>query len=349
MSLDKKGDLKYSTLGKIILVLIIAVILIYATSLISSNSKRGADIAACKAWTVFQSAVKDPVIGRTWKEFQNPCITFKDAAEGNRIEVYKLLSDGMHDVWKMYGEGEIDFFTDRGLGETNCFIGDEITFDKDIGIDSIDMDGFEDYLAHQYPPNADYTYSEFFLRAEDAEIDFGYGNIEINPEDKVYIVFIVHKIKPETLEGNLNLLKKNALKSTGSILGLGLFPKKISGTVTTRLYAAPKGGMQVAQKVFFKGGQTFGNKYFVTTTTKISKLAKVGKGTLITGVVISAATLALQISDQSVMMPSIAIFKGDELTKEDCDHWHYNPRESVFKFSGGDTGGGGAGRGLEDE
>ena len=42
-------------------------------------------------------------------------------------------------------------------------------------------------------------------------------------------------------------------------------------------------------------------------------------------------------------------FRVDELTKEDCDHWHYNPRESVFKFSGGDTGGGGAGRGLEDE
>ena len=118
---DKKGDFKYGTLAKIILVLIIGVIIIYATYMIAVGSGKGADIAACKAWTVFQSSIKDPALGIPLANFQNPCVTFKDTVEGNKLEVYKTLADTMHDTWKMYGQGKIDFFSDWDWFKKNTY------------------------------------------------------------------------------------------------------------------------------------------------------------------------------------------------------------------------------------
>lgn len=329
---DKKGDFKYGTLAKIILVLIMGVIIIYATYMIAVGSGKGADIAACKAWTVFQSSIKDPALGIPLANFQNPCVTFKDTVEGNKLEVYKTLADTMHDTWKMYGEGKVDFFTDRGLGSTSCFIGDEIKIGKaELEGNKMDIDDFEKWLSHNFPPNADYTYSEYFLGTKDAEIDFGSGNMEINKDEKLYIIFSVEKRFPETIQGKFEVLG-NGLWKTGSLL---LFGGAKIGTATT-LTRAPTGGMTVAGK-FYGGGQ-----FMPKTTIKGMNLFTAG--------LLIAGTLSYTGSDQSVMIPSIALLKGNEVIDQSCDSIHYNPKNNLFEgFSGGDFDGKGAGRTLEDE
>jgi hypothetical protein len=318
---DKKGDFKYETLAKIILVLIIGVIIIYATNIIVSGSGKGADIAACKAWTVFQSSIKDPVLGVPLKNFQNPCVTFKDTIKGNKLKIYKTLADTMHDTWKMYGEGKVDFFTDRGLGSTSCFIGDEIKIGKtDLKENKIDIDDFEKWLSHNFPPNADYTYSEYFLGTKDTEIDFGSGEFEMNEDEKLYTVFIVEKRYPSTIEGKLEVLG-NGLWKTGSLL---LFGGAKIGTATT-LTRAPVGGMTVAGKIY-KGGQ-----FMPKTTVKGVNLITIG--------LLVAGTFSYALSDQSVMIPSIAILEGKDVIEQSCDSVHYNPKKNLLEgFSGGDGG-----------
>ena len=330
---DKRGDFKYGTLAKIILVLIIGVIIIYSTSLITGGSKRGVDISACRSWTVFQSSVKDPALGVPLVNFKNPCVTFRDTAEGSRFEVYEVLANAMHDTWRMYSEGKVDFFTDRGLGGTSCFIGSEIKMGKtDIEGGKINIDDFEQWLSHNFPSNADYTYSEYFLGTKDAEIDFGSGDLEIKENEKLYAIFSVEKRLPETIQGKFEVLGEGLLK-TGSLLFLG----GLKAETATTLTRAPKGGMVVGGK-FYKGGQ-----FMPKTLVKSANWLTIG--------VLVAGTFAYVASDKSVMIPSIGLLKGNELIEESCDvPIHYNPEKNIFGgFSEMGFGGRGTGRDLEDE
>ena len=190
---DKKGDFKYGNLAKIILVLIIAIIIIYATATLTAGSKRGADIAACKAWTVFQSSVKVPIVGIQLKDFKNPCVTFKDELKGEEEEVHETIANGMHDTWKMYGEGRIDFFSDWDWLSKNtyCFIGNEIKIIDNKEVKKLNIDKFEKYLSNNYPPNSKYTYAEFLTGTQNTNLDFGIDEIPLNKNDKLYILFTV--------------------------------------------------------------------------------------------------------------------------------------------------------------
>ena len=149
-----------------------------------------------QSWAVTQSAVK--IADIKIKEFSNPCVTFQSKLKGNNEdEVYDILARSMHDVWKMYGQGKVDFYSDWNLGtkKTYCLIGDEITIDKKKlkNVDSINIDEFEEFLSNNYPPNSEETYAVYFTGAENTKLDFGSGDINLNENNKLYVIFTVLK------------------------------------------------------------------------------------------------------------------------------------------------------------
>ena len=193
MFCNKKSQ-TWSTVGKIILILIVAVVILLVVDPLLKGGKRGSDIASCKNWAVLQSAIKEPVTGSKLKELKNPCVTFQDKLEGDEYKSYDIIAKGMYDTWNMYGQGKVDFFSDWGdwfKKNTYCFIGDEIKIDKDR---KFDVDVFEEYLSNNYPPNSEITYAEFFTGAKNTKLDFGSGNIDLKKDEKLYIMFTVKKM-----------------------------------------------------------------------------------------------------------------------------------------------------------
>ena len=106
MLCNKRGD--WSSFRNMIILLLVAAILIPLTYIILNEGSKGAEIASCKNWVILQSAANIQGVIPI-KEITNPCITFQDKAKGNKYEVYETISDGMYNVWNMYGRGEIDF------------------------------------------------------------------------------------------------------------------------------------------------------------------------------------------------------------------------------------------------
>ena len=188
MLYNKKGD--FTDLKNIILVIIVGVILLLIMPLIIKGGSRGSEIAACKNWAVINS-IKDPAIGTIKISTRNPCTTFHDKIKEEE-KAYETLAKGMHDTWKMYGQGKIDFFSDWDWFKKNtyCFVGDEIEIEKDT---TINIDKFEEYLSTTYIPKSEITYNEFFTEAKNTNLDFGSDNIELKKGEKVYVMFAVQK------------------------------------------------------------------------------------------------------------------------------------------------------------
>jgi len=300
MYYNKKGD--WDSFKNIILLLLVAAILIPLTYIILNEGSREAEIAACKNWAILQSATK-VVSGPAGIPIVNinvPCMTFHDEAKKDKDIIYKTIADGMYDVWNMYGRGEIDFLSDKSfLGRLKsnifCFIGDEISFDENTEIKQINIDDFEDYLSHNYPDKSESTYSEFLLNAENADIDFGDGTIEISPSERLYIIYAVEKKASSDLKDVLINTGKGALYSffTISLSKSSLTGKKVTGRVLA-------------------GGKKF--------TGKILS----GKGGLILG---TLGTIGYVASDQSVMIPSLLVIQGDDIIKAGCKEGiHYKPK-----------------------
>lgn len=333
---NKRGA--FTDLKNIILILIVAVILILLSYTLFNEGSRGSDIAACKSFVIFQSAIKDPAMGIPLKELKNPCVTFQDKAEGSKYEVkyeiYDIIAKGMHDVWNMYGSGEIDFLTDKSfLGQFDsnvyCFIGDEISFDK---TQEIDIDDFEYYLSNNYPPKNELTYSEIFMKAENTKIDFGNGLINLDPSEKLYIVYAVEKKSPEDYKDVVANFGKAALFSfigieslKASIPGAKSLSNKKVFTGTLKASRAPAGGITIGSK-FYKGGQFIPANKIAKFGTKI--LGKINTVGLIVGTIGMAAQVT---SDQSVMIPSLMVMTGKDISdyEQGCEPGiHYNPKSS---------------------
>src|SRR3989344_1648214 len=226
MFCNKKSQ-SWSTLGKIILILLVAVVILLVVEPMLKGGEKGSDIAACKNWAVLQSAVKDPVLGVRLAELKNPCVTFQDKAKGDEEEIYDIIASGMYDVWNMYGQGKVDFFSNRiSPLETGsnlyCFIGNEISFDKNIELESLKIDALEEFLSNNYPPNSKATYAEFFTGAKESTIDFGEGDIEINPSEKLYVIFAIEK----KTDFSAKKISTDLLQSVGTIvIGTNLVTK----------------------------------------------------------------------------------------------------------------------------
>ncbi len=189
MLYNKKGD--FTDLKNIILIILVAVVLILIMPTIIKGGSRGSDIASCRNWAAINS-VKDPVAGAIKIDTKNPCTTFQDELNGDKYDMYETLAKGMHDVWKMYGQGKIDFFSDWDWfgKDTYCFVGDEIKIEEDT---TIEINGFKEYLSDTYVPKSEITYAEFLTGAENTKLDFGKDNIELKKDEKLYIMFTVKK------------------------------------------------------------------------------------------------------------------------------------------------------------
>ncbi|MBS3134855.1 hypothetical protein J4406_00575 [Candidatus Woesearchaeota archaeon] len=318
MFCNKKGD--WSSFRKIILLLLTAVILIPLTYLILNEGSRGAEIAACKNWAILQSVTTEIPLA---PDLNNPCMTFQDEAKGIKDEIYETIANGMYDVWNMYGRGEVDFLSDTsflGRFDSNvyCFIGDEISFDKDM---EIDVNDFEYYLSHTYPEKSESTYSEFFMKAENSDIDFGDGTIEITSSEKLYIIYAVEKKARSDWTG---VVENFATSAFASFIGI------------TSIKSIVPGAKSISNKKVFTGTfkqsrDSLGRfaKQSTLTKTRIG-IGKPGSVGLIIG---TLGTIAGVTSDQSVMIPSLLVMQGDEIIKAGCEQGiHYNPKAEKDKL-----------------
>ena len=233
---SNKGD--FSDLKNIILIIFVAVILLLIIDPIIKGGSRGSDIASCKNWAVLQSAIKDPALGIKLKDLKNPCTTFQEELKGKEYDIYETLAKGMHDTWKMYGQGKIDFFSDWDWFEsdTYCFVGDEIKIDKIEEKDKkLNIDKFEEYLSNTYVPKSEITYAEFFTGAENINLDFGSDNIELKKDEKLYVMFTIKKINKELYNElfgfNKEALIKGGIVSGGGCIGGGITGAKIGGII----------------------------------------------------------------------------------------------------------------------
>ena len=355
MFCNKKSQ-SWSTLGKIILILLVAVVILLVVEPILKGGEKGSDIAACKNWAVLQSAVKDPVFGVRLAELKNPCVTFQDKAKGDEEEVYDIIASGMYDVWNMYGQGKVDFFSDKILNPLKtgsnlyCFIGNEISFDKNIELESLKIDVLEEFLSSNYPPNSEVTYAEFFTGAKESTIDFGESNIEINPSEKMYVIFAIEK----KTDFSAKKISTDLLQSVGTIvIGTNLVTKgKLS---PIKLEKVGKGKLGLDELIIKPGSTVYGpatpdleygniipGKKIITPakTKKIFRLpGKVApvlsKASVITlGVMITASTAYDVLSDQSLAYPSLMVVKGEDIVKNGCNSpIYYNPKTQTSRFN----------------
>lgn len=219
MFYNKKG-LAYARLATILLILIGSFFLIKISIDLVSGGKKGAEIAACQSWVVTQSAIKDIQI----MEISNPCVTFQSKLKGNRDEVYDILARSMHDTWKMYGQGKIDFFSEWDFGEkkTHCLIGVEITIDKKkLEVDNINIDEFEEFLSNNYPPNSEETYAVYFTGAKNTKIETitSTNEIDLKNNKKIYSIFTLKKAGIDT-ETKYGKIKGRAFLAVGCAVGV---------------------------------------------------------------------------------------------------------------------------------
>ncbi len=218
--LNRRGDI--NSIVKIILTVIVLIILYnvftygYTTFITSEGSKE-----ACKNWVNLQSisALKE------FHSFESSCVTTEDTIKNVKTEneIYKKLADNMYDCWDEYGQGESDFYSDLITFENGlnaplyCRVCSEIKIDPSLEQSkrSVDIDKFEEYLTNNHPPGTRETYAEFFTKADNAKLNFGSGNLELNPDKKLYIMFTAYKGKAPTTLDQLKDIGGYALESFG--------------------------------------------------------------------------------------------------------------------------------------
>jgi len=295
---DNKGV--WSDLKNILIVLIAGIVLFFLSTTVLHAGEKASDIESCKNWAVLQSSVKVPGVDVKLKDFENPCVTLKDELKGNKFERYNTLANSMYDVWKMYGQGKLDFYSDWDWGKKNtyCLIGDEIEVTDDIKDYSVNIDEFEEYLSDNNVPKSEFTYAEFLTNAKKTELDFGSGNIDLKKGDKIYIIFTVIK-KSEGLT-----LTEGSVIGVGSCAIGGIAGAKI-GTIIGGIIGLGAGSLATAPT----GG-----------------VIGAGTGCLI-GVLGTGISYAVGHSDE--LYPGIILITGENIPslEKKCDGGlHYNPK-----------------------
>lgn len=161
----------------------------YIPFLSGSGSKQ-----ACKNWVDLQSL-------SLFKEFRNlksPCLTYEDTIKNvkDEKEIYKKLADNMYECWDTYGRGEADFYKYIDWSGTKfCRVCSEVKISSDLTQDkrNIDIDKFEQYLTNEHPPNNRDSYAEFLTKVDNAKINFGSGTLSLDPDKRIYTIFMVYK------------------------------------------------------------------------------------------------------------------------------------------------------------
>lgn len=316
--LNKKADVK--AVAEIILVLI-GLLLLYAiiTSGYVPFLEKSGTSQACKNWVNLQSTS----LLEEAHLFKSPCVTTEDTIKSAKTEddIYKKLADNMYECWDTYGRGESDFYSnfDFGSADKYCRICSEIKISSDLPQDkrNVDIDKFEEYLTNNYPPGHKETYAEFFIKAENANIDFGSGKLNLDPEKKLYTAFVVYK--KSTPEDFWKLDSLPTIKELGFGTG-GCVAGAATGFIAGGLASLPSGGVlaPILAPLGAVGGCAFG---------------------FIGGDLLSVTGYS------DYLYPSMTLFEStSDQIQNVCDYVYYKPISSQdnFKGGGGEFGGGGA-------
>ena len=301
--LNKKASWIHEAAPKLILAIIGGIILysVFIYGFLPFISGSGSK-EACKNWANLQST---PIL-KDINTFESSCITTQETIKKakEKKEVYKILADNMYDCWDMYGRGEADFYKsfDFGKADKYCRICSEIKIDPDLkeSLREVDIDEFEKYLNNEKIPRHRETYSEFFLKTQNAQIDFGSGTLKLDPEKGVYTSFVVYKKSTPP-----NFWKLNSLPTVKE-LGFGA------------------GGCIIGAKL---GGIAGGAAGLIAGGLPAPLFAPAGA---IGGCAIGflGGSLVAVIGYSNYLFPSITIFEADpNQIQNACDYVYYKPQK----------------------
>jgi len=296
LSLNKKAD--FNDLKDIIIVLISFIVLTLVAVYLSSFFTSTGSKKACETWVNLQST---PVLKDTLN-LKSSCVTTEITIKNEKKEeIYKNLADNMYDCWDQYGGGDIDFYSDINWfqKDTYCRICSTIKVSSDLEQSrrEFDLDDFEKYLANNNPPGHTESYAEFFVRAKNAQLDFGQGTITLDPSTNLYTIFLVNKGADWSKGGIFN---KFVVIPGATILGIGQIPGASSGIKGL-------GGL-----IKFKSAIPLGG----TITKTAPVLGKTGWGLLI--IYVASAGLAVA-ADGSILHPSLTLLPADSPKIQECD------------------------------
>lgn len=313
IKIKKKGE--WGKLQELILAAIFAVIIIgFLLPQISSIITTGSNTQACKTWVTLQSRAK--VGGVTIKEITSPCITDRKELPSNQEEIYQSIAESMYDCWDMYGQGKVDFFSDRkGIFEESdvyCYICSKTEVKDNV---TIDLDKFGSYINSHNPPNTQNTYAQFLLESENAKVSFSedgeQSTLELDTESPLYVIFHVTK-KPDYSDSSMY---GHALVETGlALFGLDMFKSAPGASTAARL----------SKKLILNAGGR-------TLLKGVKKAGPIGFG------IIAAGTFATSLRSQAgEFYPSLVAISGKDVVKAGCDNdqIHYNPRKNILESIG---------------
>ncbi len=322
--LNKKAS--FENLRNLILTLLVLGVLyfvftnVYTNFLISSGSKE-----ACKNWVNMQSTPVLKEIGT----FESSCVTSEETIKNvkDQSEIYKILANNMYDCWDMYGRGEANFYgdVDWGSSDTYCRICSEIKIDSDLDVNkrNFEVDEFEKYLSNEHPPGHKESYSEFFLKAENAKIDFGSGTINLDPDKKFYSIFVVNKGSDWSTWGIINkfvIVPGTIFLGGSQIPGAKKIPQGIGGLVKYTKYTS------ITTPVVSAGGAGLG-----TTTAKIGTVAK-GGGVWGMAILYVGIATAATLADGTILHPTLLLLQSDTPKLSECDGGiYYKPISQINK------------------
>jgi len=285
----------------IIAILVIAIILIYIGMNLIPTLSKASDKSSCKNWANMQSRASIAGV-QLPSLLESPCVTSLGEIDTDKEAiVYNQLANSMYDCWDMYGEGKLDFFSDFdwGSSDTHCLVCEEIEIKKGLDF-TVDLDEFEEYLSNNNPPNHAQTYSEFFLGAENAKIDFGdKGILEVQGGIPIYTMFVVNKRSAGAEQG-----------IEGMFLTIGNSFVKTVTTIVVGELSIP-----------------FLAKGTLKASGALAKHAVGGvKGNWIAAaVVLIAGTTTYALADGSQLFPSLFLVAGEDLVDQ-CKDTFYKPK-----------------------
>src|SRR3989338_2274706 len=185
MLLNKKGDI--DTVKKLIIALIVIVVLFFVFNYLGDILYSTGNKAACQNW-VYRNSVN--IVKELTTLGDSPCITTEETIKTtNDNEIYEQLAKNMYECWDQYGQGEVDFYSNWFNDNTYCRICSEIKIDEKLKGKNLDIDKFEIYLSGHNPPNSQLSYVEFFTKTENAAVNFGSGQLSLEPEKELYTSF----------------------------------------------------------------------------------------------------------------------------------------------------------------
>ncbi len=283
--IDKKAAL--TTQQIVILIILITSFLIIMFFIFRLNLQETTDKDVCHNSVVLRAnaALPAETIPLNCKT-NYVCITKDNTCEGmpyysykinvkNKQEMYEALAEEMADCWWMFGEGKINYVSNKDFTKKlYCSICSQFNFDdsiKDIFPSGfIDKDDFYiNYLAKTKIPRKEITYAEYLFGTNDVrsilesakEADT-FGKINIS-ETNALLMGIMSKTSAWKWAG------VGVLTAAGAVAGLIFFTPITIGAISGGIILVSGAGTGILTSVIIDGAS--GNKYLAPTIISFPK------------------------------------------------------------------------------